>query len=98
MPASSTALPSASRRESATASTFTPPSARSSAAGSPSSLDVSTTACSHGISRNWLTSRRAPLASITPGRSLLPNTSGCSIEPVAITSSAGRKRCIVRPW
>src|SRR6478736_6067136 len=62
MPASSIALPSASRRESATASTFTPPSARSSAAASPSSLDVSTTACSDGISRNWFTSRRAPLS------------------------------------
>ena len=64
----------------------------------PRSSTVSTTASSPGTIRYWFTSRRTPEASMTPGRSLPPNTSGCSITPVASTSSPARKRYIVSPW
>ena len=84
-------------RLSATATTISPALARSTAAWMPSSAEVTIATSSPGAIRNWLTSRRAAPPSITPGRSLLPNTSGCSIEPVAITISPGRKRSMLRP-
>ena len=98
MPASDSRTSVSVSRESATATTSTPAAARSLAATMPSSPDVTTTAWPPGAMRNWLVSRRAAPPSMMPGRSLLPNTRGCSIEPVASTSSAARKRCIVLPW
>ncbi len=64
----------------------------------PRSSTVSTTACSPGAIRYWFTSLRTPDPSMTPGRSLPPNTSGCSITPVASTISPARKRNMVSPW
>ena len=50
-----------------------------------------------GLTAYSAASRRAPPASITPGRSLPANTSGCSIVPVANTVRAARTWCIVSP-
>ena len=75
-----------------------PASARSHAASMPRSSAVTTTARSPGTIRNWFTSLRAAEPSITPGRSLRPNTSGCSMTPVATTISPARNRYMVLPW
>ncbi len=53
------------------------------AASQPRSPAVTTTARSPGRTANRATRSRAPPDSMIPGRSLLANTSGCSIAPVA---------------
>ena len=53
------------------------------AASNPLSEVVTTTAVWPGLTEYSASSRSAPLESITPGRSLPANTSGCSIAPVA---------------
>ena len=70
-------------RRSATQTISTPASRSASAASSPRSSTVATTARDPGCTAYIEISRRAPPDSITPGRSLPGNSSGCSIAPVA---------------
>ncbi len=84
-------------RRSATARICTPSSRRAIAACSPRSEVVASTARCPGSTEYRLASRRAPPASITPGRSLPANTSGCSIVPVANTCWRARTWCRVSP-
>ena len=72
-------------RRSATVTSSTPASISASAASRPRSQTVATTAREPGFTAHSAASRRAPPDSITPGRSLPANSSGCSIVPVAYT-------------
>ena len=86
-----------SGRRSATATISTPASRSATAASRPRSDAVTTTARDPGRTEYRDARRRAPPESITPGRSLPANTSGCSIAPVAYTRSGARTWCSVSP-
>ncbi len=93
-----TARTSPPRRASSTRATSTPARLRSAIAVSPSALAVSTTARSPGRTAYRLMSRRTPVDSMTPGRSLPWITYGRSISPGATTRAfalalTSRSRC-----
>ncbi len=77
-------------RRSATAAISTPASFSAIAASRPRSDVVASTAWVPGLTAYSWVRRSAPPDSMTPGRSLPANTSGCSIAPVANTCLRAR--------